>query len=366
MALQIPTLKQLRENNRDYISGKTGGSPLIPNSSVRALSDANAGTAHLILQYIDNLSKQLLPDTATAEWLRQRHAKIWLGGWKQATYASGQVLISGKKGVFIPTGTLMSGNGGNGEIQQYRTSEDVTCGDEPKTTVNVVAIKAGSGGNLTNTARLSLDQAITGVNGIIEVVSIVGGTDEEDDDQLRQRVLDRIRRPPMGGDADDYVAWALQVPGVTRAWCSSNEMGPGTVTVRFLMDDLRADACGLPNADDIDAVKQHLDEVRPVSVKDLFVVAPIFEPLNFSILELEASADSRGTIEESIRTMLRSRAAPARTINGVRQPAQTIYHSWVSEAIAAVSAVNHFNLVAPDFVMPNNGAIAVLGQIKYA
>ena len=64
--------------------------------------------------------------------------------------------------------------------------------------------------------------------------------------------------------------------------------------------------------------------------------------------------------------MLSARAAPARTINGVRQPAQTIYHSWLSEAIAAVNTVNHFNLVAPDFVMPNNGAIAVLGQIKYA
>ena len=33
------------------------------------------------------------------------------------------------------------------------------------------------------------------------------------------RILERIRRPPHGGDSDDYVAWA-KVPGVTRAWCA--------------------------------------------------------------------------------------------------------------------------------------------------
>jgi uncharacterized phage protein gp47/JayE len=72
------------------------------------------------------------------------------------------------------------------------------------------------------------------------VVQLTGGTDQETDDELRLRVLTRIRQPPMGGDADDYVAWALAVPGVTRAWCSPLEMGIGTVTVRVMCDDLRA------------------------------------------------------------------------------------------------------------------------------
>ena len=39
------------------------------------------------------------------------------------------------------------------------------------------------------------------------------------------------------GDNDDYVAWATEVPGVTRAWCSPNGMGAGTVVVRFVRDD---------------------------------------------------------------------------------------------------------------------------------
>ena len=82
------------------------------------------------------------------------------------------------------------------------------------------------------------------------MVELDGGVDTENDDDLRARILFRIHQPPMGGDADDYVAWALSVPGVTRAWAAT-EMGIGTVTVRFMMDELRADQDGFPNGDDI-------------------------------------------------------------------------------------------------------------------
>src|SRR6478736_4591283 len=87
---------------------------------------------------------------------------------------------------------------------------------------------------------------------------MTGGADTETDDQLRARVLFRIQQPPMGGDANDYVAWALAVPGVTRAWCSPLEMGMGTVTVRFMMDELRASNGGFPLGEDIETVSDYL------------------------------------------------------------------------------------------------------------
>ena len=82
---------------------------------------------------------------------------------------------------------------------------------------------------------------------------LTGGTDTETDDQLRARILHRIQNPPMGGAQADYVTWALAVPGVTRAWAAP-EQGPGTITVRFLMDDLRADDDGWPTPADVQAV----------------------------------------------------------------------------------------------------------------
>ena len=54
--------------------------------------------------------------------------------------------------------------------------------------------------------------------------------------------MDRIRQPSHGGASFDYVKWALETPGMaaggaTRAWVFPQELGIGTVTVRFVMDD---------------------------------------------------------------------------------------------------------------------------------
>jgi len=45
------------------------------------------------------------------------------------------------------------------------------------------------------------------------------------------RYIDLYRQPPQGGDLFDYIEWALEVPGVTRAWCNPLGMGTGTVVV---------------------------------------------------------------------------------------------------------------------------------------
>ena len=99
-----------------------------------------------------------------------------------------------------------------------------------------MAIDTGSMTNLEVGDKLIIVTQVTGVDPTATITEMVGGTDQETDDELRVRVLERIQKPPMGGDADDYVQWALSFPGVTRAWCSPKEMGLGTVTVRFMME----------------------------------------------------------------------------------------------------------------------------------
>ena len=194
-----------------------------------------------------------------------------------------------------------------------------------------------------------------------------GGADAETDDELRVRVLDRIRMPPMGGDADDYVAWALAIPGVTRAWTSPLEQGPGTVTLRFMMDDVRASndplTNGFPTSDDVAAVQALVDAQRPVTA-DLFVAAPIPEPIGYTVTNLDNDTPGvRAAITVSVTAMLADRAKPAWSKNGVGQPAQAIYSAWVSDAALNTAGVGYFDLVMADHVMPNNGAMAVHGKI---
>ena len=111
-------------------------------------------------------------------------------------------------------------------------------------------------------------------------------------------------------------------------------------------------------------MKAFLDTVRPVTVKDLFVVPPVPEPVNFGLANVDSySSATRAAIAASVTAMLKRRAAPAFAVNGVGQPAQTIYAAWVSAAVLEATGVTSFDLDMVDHVMPTKGAMAVLGSI---
>lgn len=365
MAFQIPSLKDLRKQVRDTVSAKLDTGATIANSVLRVICDAMAGLAYLVMLYIKWLSRQFLPDTAEGEWL-DRHGNIWLGGRKPSTFSSGTISATGTFGTVVAQGAELNiGTASSPVVLQ--TTAQATIGSGP-TPIPVMSLTPGAIGNfdIGTTANWSIAQS--GLNGTATVVTLTGGADEESDDDLRSRVLFRIQQPPMGGDADDYVRWALEVPGVTRAWCSPLEMGIGTVTVRFMCDQLRATSnpmtSGFPLAQDIAAVQAHLDAKRPVAVKDIFVSAPIPEPISFTISNLDSDDESTwANITASVRAMLADKAAPAYAVNGVAQQAQSIFSAWVSNAILGAAGVSSFDLAMSDHPMPSAGYMAVLGTI---
>lgn len=363
MPFEVYTLAQARQVVRDYVTGKLPANALAPpNSRARVIGDANAAMAALNLLYLRWQATNLLPDQAEWDWLL-RWANIYLGGPKAATFAQGVVTLTGIAGVVVPMGaTIIAPLTGI----SYQTQTNFTLSSGP-TQVGAVALGAGAAGNADPGTVFSLSPALANVDASATVVTMEGGTDAESVEELRARVLFRIQKPPMGGDADDYVAWAKSFPGVTRAWASPQEMGIGTMTVRVMMDDLRSGNNGLPLQADLDALTDYLNERRPVTVKDFFVEAPVFEPVNFTITNL-VSDDSatRAAIAANVAAMIKDKGAPAFALNGVAQPAQTIFAVWVSDAILQTPGVAEFDLTMSDHAMPNPGNLATLGSITYA
>jgi uncharacterized phage protein gp47/JayE len=358
MPWTTPTLRDVRSSVRDAITGRLPGADAsVPNSVLRVLSDAMGALCHLALQYVDWLALQLLPDTAETEWL-DRHGHIWLTnadgstGRKLATQAVGSAnFVSSGLPVTVPSGTLLV-YGGTGGL--YETTEDVIANVDGAA-ATIVALDPGIAGNLEGGTTLNLQTPVADIASVT-VISLDGGTDQETDDELRARILERIQQPPMGGDSEDYVNWALRVPGVTRAWSYPLEMGIGTVTVRFMMDDLRADNGGFPLPEDVDAVATYLDTVRPVAVKDFFVVAPVPFPVNVPIRNLNSDdSTTRAAIEASLEAAFFEKQSPG----------QTWYQSWSDEAIAAASGVVSYDLSVGNTVMPDVGHMPVLGTITY-
>jgi len=313
--------------------------------------------------YIQYLSNQLLPDTAEDAFL-DRFADIWLlQPRKPPFYANGTVSVTATSGAIIPLGQQFTAGGGNGPV--FASTAQITVGISP-VTVPVVAISPYSGtiGNLDPGTVLALAPAIPNVANIATVVSLTGGAEQETNDELRARVLLRIQQPPCGGNGTDYEQWALSVPGVTRAWVSPCEMGVGTVTVRFMCDDLRASNGGFPLPGDVAILQAYINTVRPVTAIDCFVVVPIPLPVNFTLNNLNATdSGTMANIEASVSSMLKEVSAPASCLNGLPVPPTTIYSSWVNQALLEAAGVSYFDLVMTDVVPPSKGALAVLGTI---
>jgi uncharacterized phage protein gp47/JayE len=387
MPWQTPTLTQLRALNRDNVTAQLRSGPMIPNSVLRVMADSNAGLGYLTLLYLNWLALQFLPDTAEDEWLA-RWANLKNVPVGNASYASGSITITGIVGIILPQGATLTTAVGTptGGVQNvtFQTMQAVTMGDQP-TAVAVTALTAGSTGLEVGTV-MSFDVGTAGIDGQATLSSFTDGVDAETNTELRANVLDVLRQPPMGGDANDYVQWAKRFPGCTRAWCSPREMGIGTVTLRFMMDRVRATANpmtnGFPTPVDVVAMQTWIDFFRPVTVLDCFVVAPIPEPINFTLSHMQINGKPdivtpseidpavMANVVQSVTAMLFNKGSPAWALNGITQPAQDIAAVWVADAVYQSVGVDAFDFGMPlagqqiDHVMPSPGALAVLGNIN--
>jgi len=114
-------------------------------------------------------------------------------------------------------------------------------------TVTIVADSAGAAGNADDGTVVSLGTAVDGIQSTGSITATVSsGADIEDQEDFRGRVLARYQEPPQGGSQPDYVGWATDVAGVTRAWCAPNAFGAGTVVVYIMLDKAQASHGGFP------------------------------------------------------------------------------------------------------------------------
>ena len=355
MSFERPDLPTLIERAiADIESRLTGADARLRRSNLNVLARVHSGATHGLYGYLDWLAKQILPDSADAEFL-ERHARIWLpSGRLPAAYAVGQITVTGSNGAAIPAGTVFKRADG----AAYASESEATIA-AGQALVTVVASAAGQAGNGVAGITLNIDSPIAGINAAATVTAgaLTGGADIEDDDSLRMRLIERIQQPPQGGAKSDYVTWAKEVPGVTRAWSYPEEMGDGTVTVRFVRDD---DASLIPDAAEVAAVQAYIDVLRPVAAH-LFVVAPVAAPIAFQIHLVPATASVKAAVEASLRDLLLREAEPEGGLNEGK-----VLISHIREAISLAAGETDHQLVSPVAdVTPAVGEMATFGGIAW-
>jgi len=371
MPYERPTLTNLRSGvAQDVAAALDGADPLLRFSNLNIMGTAQAGLANLHYGYLDWISLQSNPFTATDEYLE---------GWAGligvirigATSASGSVTFSGTAGAIIPAGTaLVSGDGtaftttAAGAVATGATSVVVAA------TANAdVTGLTGAFGNVAVGVVMTIGQVIAGIQSTGAVsTAFTGGADIETNDSLRSRMLYEFQNPPQGGAQSDYIEWAKDVPGVTRAWCARNGYGAGTVVVYSMLDVVRAANGGFPqgtngvSADEPRAtaaagdqllVADYIYDLQPVTAL-VYSVAPAQNPIPFTIHGIPAVAQS------AISTAI----AGVFLLSGV--PGGTVPLAYIWSAIAAVSGVSDFVITSPAVDIANPaGALPTVGAITF-
>jgi uncharacterized phage protein gp47/JayE len=359
VAFQIPDLPALvqRAAKAFRVNLKGSDARLWPNN-VAVSAKVVAGAVWESFSFIEYISKQIFAKTADGPFI-ERHALEYGMARLPATFAQGQIVLTGDANVAVPSGLVVQRVDG---VVYDVTSSGKTDGSG-NVTLDVRARVAGSGGNAANGVLVTLTAPVDRINSLGSVASsgIGLGSDVESDESLRQRVLFRKRNPPHGGAAHDYVAWVREINGVTRVFVDpvNADNNRTSVGVWFLMDDLYAN--GIPQLSDVARVSAFIDTVRPAGAI-VTIAAPTPVSIDFNIQVSPDSTNVRNAVIAELSDLFR-RGAKVSTLT---EP-YTLYRSKLIEAISIAVGEDHHVLTLPaaDVVL-TEGQIPVIGTVTFA
>ncbi len=308
-----------------------------------------AGALHTVYGYIDYLAMNMLPDLCDESWL-YRHAAMKRCPRKQAVAATGYMRWDGvSDNLTVSSGAVIQRD----DLVQYTALANATSvGGVLR--VPVRCSVAGSTGNTDDGVLLSL---VTPVNGLPSggmADTLTGGFDIEDLEVWRSRVLERYYWTPQGGADGDYIIWAKEVAGITRAWTYRHWMGTGTVGVMVASSDLIN-----PILDDVTvaAAQAHIEPLAPVAGSDLYVFKATKKTVDFTIDLNPDNESTRAAVKAELLSFLLRDGYPEGTLELSR----------INEAISVAAGERSHTLVSPAANIPiAKNELAVMGDITWA
>ena len=359
MAFVRPTLTRLIARAKSDIETRLEGADALLRRSVEAvMARVVGGAAHGLHGHLVWLSKQIIPDTAEDEFMI-RWASIWGLLLIAATKASGSTAITGVNATVCPDETLWQ----TSDSVVYEQDGDQTIAGGVAT-IDAEAIVAGADGNQVSGVTLSLVSPVAGIDsdGTVDASGLTGGVDTETFPALLVRLLLRLQNPPKGGGPGDYVNWALEVSGATRAWQIPNVDGLGSVAVYFVQDNDSVDI--IPSAGEITTMQTYIDGKAPVTA-DVTVYGPAEVTMPMTIAITPDTTAIRAAVTAEIEDLI-LRIGDPRGVTVSKPNRGTMLLSQLREAvsIAAGETDNTITVPAAD-VTHTVGQLPKLGTITW-
>lgn len=313
--------------------------------------------------------KSLSPVTCEESYLLDYHADGRGLVRRESVNATGYVTVTAKAGLVIPLGYGFSTEADDeGNTIDFVTTEEVTVDSLGNAKIPIEAAEGGSASNVgVNTIVLHAgDETGELLDEIISVTNeeaVTGGLDEEDDDTLRERIVEYDRSHDISyvGNVADYKRWALSVPGVGAVTVIPAKDDSGTIKI-ILMDQN-----GVPASKQIqDAVYDYI--MRPDSESDrlappnavLEITAPETVVVNISAVVYLREAEI-GDVQNDLKAALQS------YLLNVSSNDSAVRISAINSILGAVSGIYDYDSVQINGVSKNvyleSGQMPVLGTV---
>lgn len=283
--------------------------------------------------------KTIFPEWSYGEHL-DSHAKTRGLDRREAAAASGELTIAGAVGTVIQAGSLFSTAAVNDEPSvDYKTIKPVKIPESGSVIVAVQCTQAGIIGNTQPHTVVMVSSRITGITSVTNENAISGGTEEESDEALIQRIseYDQSQGDSFTGCVADYKRWAMEVPGVGSATVIPAQDDTGLVTI------IITDANGDPATEQLcTAVYNHImspdnPDARLAQINAFLSVEP---PATMAISIMATVELTEGATIESVTAAYMAKLAlylPQALDDG------EIKYTRVAAALAAVEGANDYS-----------------------
>lgn len=270
--LQTRSHPTIRDGIVDDLSNTLAGARVRgPGDDLYDIAQAEAGALAESEGLLARAVQESFDDTASLESLKKRN-RHRVGDPLTATPARLSLRITGTESSEWTTAhTLISMD----TALRYAPLAGGVMGAVEYALITVEATTGGDATALPRGSQLVFESPPAGITPVATSVgNPSGGTDAEDVERYRARVLDWHRRPTAGGTLADFERWALAVDGVGFATAFRYRRSPGTVDVAVL--DLEGDAV---SDEVLTACQAKLDAEKPALPKDVMAVRPALTPL---------------------------------------------------------------------------------------
>ncbi|MGE8484630.1 MAG: baseplate J/gp47 family protein [Pseudomonas sp.] len=347
MPFETPSLPVLIKRTQSDLASDS-----LRQSDAQVLARTLGGAAYGLYGYLDWIAEQILPDKADESTLERIAALRLNQPRKSAQAASGSVSFTASAGAVLDVDTLLQSSDG----RTYKVTAARTTSNGLNSTT-IAALEAGSLGNAEAGMTLIPVQPIAGIVGnsfTVLAPGLNGGVARESLESLRSRVISSYRIIPHGGSAQDYETWALECPGVTRAWCLGSYLGPGTVGLFIMRDN---DPEPVPTAAQLAEVQAYIEPLRPVTA-ELHVLAPVQVPVTYRLSLTPDTTAVRATVEAQLRDLHNREAGLG----------DTLLLTHIAEAISSATGENDHKLLSPiaDVAAANNQLLTFGGCVWQA